>query len=499
MAAVGQERIASVIGYQLKAGLPSNLTSNLPQRVAVICEANEANQADLDTDEWQATSLKAVGDRYGYGSPAYLIARIALPILQGIPLFFYPQAKASGATYKIITVTPTGTATANATHTLVIAGRKGVDAQFYNYSVEVGDTSTEITAKQVAAIAAVLGAPVTANDDDYVTTITSKWKGKTANAITVSVETNGNDAGITYSINNSTAGSGVPSIAAALTAMEPVWNTLLINSYGTEETICAALEAWNGIPDPENPTGRFVGTVMKPLIALTGSTSEDPSAFTDARPNEVTISISPAPLSDGLPMEAAANDAAIWAVIAQNAPELDVLNKFYVDMPTPLAIGAMSNYNDRDRIVKLGCSTVDLVGGKYQLKDPVTTYHPEGEIVPAFRWRRDLMLDLNLRYRYRVLEETYLMGKTIAGDKDDVSSTNVIKPKQWKAIILDQLINQAVSDGLITDAAFSAQSLVVNIDSTNPNRFNTTFRYKKTGIARISATTVESGFQTFSA
>jgi len=500
MAAVGSERIASTIGYELDAGNFSNLTTNLPQRVAVICEANEANQATLDTSEWQATSLKAVGDRYGYGSPAYLIARIALPILGGIPLVFYPQSKAVGATAKVLTVTPTGTATANATHTLVIAGRKGLDAQFYSYSVVVGDTSTQITQKQNDAISAVLGSPVTASDNDYVLTLTSKWKGLTANDIAVSVFTDGNNADITYTINNnSAAGSGTPSISAALALMAPKWNTMLINSYGTNETICSALEAWNGIPSSGSPTGRFVGTVMKPLIALTGSVAEDPSSFTDPRAAEVTISISPAPLSTGLPMEAAANDAATWAVVAQNTPELDVLNKYYVDMPTPVAIGAMSDYNERDRIVKNGCSTVDLVNSKYQIKDPVTTYHPDGEIVPAFRWRRDLMVDFNLRYRYRILEETYLVGKTIAGDKDDVSSVNVIKPKQWKAIILDNLIKQAVSDGLITDAEFSAASLTVAVDGTNPNRFNTSFQYKKTGIARISATTVQSGFQTFSA
>jgi hypothetical protein len=94
-------------------------------------------------------------------------------------------------------------------------------------------------------------------------------------------------------------------------------------------------------------------------------------------------------------MEAAANDAVLFAVTAQNTPELDILNKFYSDMPTPTLIGSMADYNNRDLFVKKGCSTVDLVSGKYQVKDPVTTYHPDGEIPPQFRYRRDMMIDWN--------------------------------------------------------------------------------------------------------
>lgn len=496
MTAVNSNRVASVIGYQLIAGNFAVNSPNLPIRLAVLCEANTDNQATLDTSEWEATNLKTVGTRYGYGSPAYLIARIALPLLAGIPLVFYPQTQPNGATAKIYDVAPIGVATANAEHTLVIGGRKGLDAQFYSYTVLTGDTSNQITAKQVDAVNAVLGCPFKAVDDDYVTTLTSKWKGATAEDLKIEVDTNGNDAGITYSITDVQTAVGTPTLTNALALMEPKWSPIGINSYGTNANICSALEAWNGIPS-DTPSGRYQPTVMKPTVFLTGSVDEDPSSFTDPRKAEVTISISPAPVSAGLPMEAAANDAAIWALIAQNTPAQDVLNKYYIDMPTPTLIGAMADSNERDRIVKLGCSTVDQVNGKYQLKDPVTTYHPDGDLTPAFRWRRDLMVDFNMRFRYRILEEAFLIGKIIAGDSDNVNAPNVIKPKEWKSIIIDLLLKNAVSDALITDVTFSAESLIVTIDANNPNRFNTKFNYKKTGIVRVSATEVQSGVQTF--
>lgn len=494
MSAVGTERISAVVGYIFKGVNNEPSTPNLPMRVAVLCEANTANQPTLDTAEWQATSLKAVGVRYGYGSPAYLIARIMLPVLGGIPLVFYPQEEADGATAKVCTITVTGTATENATHTIKIAGRDGLDAQFYNISVQVGDTAADVHDKITAAVTSVLGTPVLPTNTDYLCTLTSKWAGLTADEITASVDTNGKDAGLVYTVNNAVqSGAGTPSIAAALALFGNKWNTMVVNSYGTVTAIMSALEQFNGIPDPNVPTGRYAGIIMKPFVAFTGSIAEDPSSITDARAEEVTIAISPAPLSEGLSFESAANKCAIHARISQDDPALDPINSNDVDMSTPLDIGAMANYEDRDRIVKLGCSTVDLVSGKYQMKDSITTYHPEGELNPVFRYTRDLIAMWNIRYGYYLLEQQYVVGKIIARDSDKVNNDNIIKPMMWKAVI-ENYFEDLISRGIIVDLDFSKASLEVSISGTNPNRFDTSFSTKLSGIARISSTENEVGF-----
>lgn len=495
--AVGAERISAVVGYLIATGNFQTSSPNLPQSVAVLCEANTANQATLDTTPWQATTAQAVGARFGYGSPAHIIARILLPStgggIGGIPVWFYPQAVAAGAAAKIYNIQPLGIATGNATHTVKIGGRTNVDSQFYDINIVTGDTIGTISAKITDVVNKVLGAPMIASDNGYTSTLTSKWKGLTANDLVVSVDTNNNAVGLEYWVYSTSNGSGTPSIASALTAFGNKWHTIVVNSYGTVSSIMAALEATNGIPSNTSPTGRFVGTLMKPFIALTGSVADDPSSITDARKAEVTISISPAPLSTGLPMEAAANDALNFALCAQNTPEIDVLNAYYADMPTPTSIGSMADYNNRDAFVKKGCSTVDLVNSKYQMKDPVTTYHPDGEIPPQFRYRRDMMIDWNVRYGYLLLEQLYVVGKVIANDADTVSSQNVIKPKQWKQI-LNQYFEDLVSRGLAVDAAFSTSSLSVGISTTNPNRFETSFKVKRSGVARISDTEAIMGF-----
>jgi phage tail sheath gpL-like len=495
--AVASERISKIVGYKLTKGDFRATNPNLPQRIAVLAEANEANQTNLDTNPWEATTAKDTGDRYGYGSPLYHIMRILRPAqgngIGGIPVIIFPQAKASGATYKVLEVTPSGTATGNGTHTVVVAGRYGIDGVSYDINIEEGDTTADITAKIEDAINNVLGCPFSATSTDYVTTLTSKWKGLTANGLSVTVDTNDNALGITYAVSSITAGSGTPSINAALDLFGNEWNTIVINSYGTVTAIMDALEAFNGIPDPDSPTGRYAGIIMKPFIALTGSVAEDPSSITDSREEDVTIAICPAPLSAGLPMEAAANMAVLFGRQAQDTPHLDVSGMSYPDMPTPSVIGDMSVYENRDAIVKKGCSTVDLVSGRYKIQDFVTTYHPTGENPPQFRYCRNLMLDFNVRYGYYLLEQINVVDHSIASDDDVVSVAKVIKPKQWKQI-LNNYSKDLATRALIVDATFMQNSIVVSLSSSNPDRLETSFSYKRSGYVRIASTTAQAGF-----
>lgn len=495
--AVGSEFVSRVLGYDLEKGNFQTTGPNLPQRVVILGEANHANQTDLDTDETQILSAKQAGDLYGYGSPIHICMRIIRSLyggdIGGIPTVVLVQEEAVGAASKVITVTPSGTATGNGTHYVKVAGRNQIDAEVYAINVEEGDNVADITGKIEDAINGVLGSPMSATSTDYLATLTSKWRGLTANDLQVEVDTNDDDLGLSYAVASSQAGAGTPSIATALAAFGNKWNTIVINSYGTVETIMDALEAFNGRPLVPSPTGRYKGIVFKPFLALTGSVADDPSSITDGREEDVTIVICPAPLSKGLPMEAAANACLIFARKMQDTPHLDVCGESYPDMPTPTDIGSMSDYTSRDAIVKKGCSTVDLIAGAYQIQDFVTTYHPTGENPPQYRFARNLNLDWNVRYGYYLLEQRYVVDKTLADDDAVITVDEVIKPKQWKGILLeyaDDLEKRALS----ASSEFMSDSLEANISSVNPDRFETEFSYKRTGIARILATSAKAGF-----
>ena len=496
--AVGTELISRIVGYKITAGDFSNTTPNLPQRIAIIGEANTANQSGLSTEPQTITTLRQAGEAFGYGSPIYQAMRILRPVfgdgVGGIPTVVYPQAQPGGSTAEVQTITVTGTATAAGVHTVQVSGRTLLDGDSYDVQIAVGDTPTIVATKIVTTLTAVLAAPVTATSTLGVVTATSKWQGLTAADIHIQVNTNDNALGLTYAVAQTTAGSGTPPVTASLALFGNEWNTIVVNCYGlTSDTLMNELEAFNGIPDPTTPTGRYSGTIMRPFIALSGSTEDEDTTETDSRRTQVTIAVCPAPRSNGMPLEAAANMAALFARIAQDSPHRDVAGLSYPDMPTPSVIGPMATYVNRDLYVKQGNSTVDLVNGAYQVQDFVTTYHPSGEIVPQFRYSRNLMIDFNIRYSYFLLEQLNVVDKAITNDEDIITVNNTIKPKQWRAIIA-QMFDDLSMRALIADPAFSIQSTVVNLSGINPDRLETFFRYKRTGVARISATTAEAGF-----
>lgn len=501
--AVPSNLVSSVIGYQLATGNFQNSTSNLPQRIAIFGEANTDNQSSIDFGVGvEVVSAQKAGELFGFGSPIHQAMRILRPFsgsgVGGIPTVIYPQEEAGGATAKEIELSVTGTATANVTHTAIVAGRRGIDGVSYDFTVNTGDDAGAIHAKIEDAINNVLGCPVEAVSTDYEVTLTTKWKGLTADEITVTIDTNGNDAGLNYSTSDIQSGAGTPNdLVDSLALIGNEWATIGINCYGVNESICSTFEAWNGIPDPVNPTGRYSSIMMKPMIVLNGYTGTDfdgaIATFTATRTNEVTLSICATPNSLGTTTEAAANFAYLYANQAQDRPHLDIQGSNLPDMPTPTDIGDMAIYTTRDYVVKKGCSTVELVAGNYRVVDFVTTYRPLGENPPQFRYVRSLTQDFNMRYAYYILEQREVVNKAIAKDNAPVSVAGVIRPSQWKQILFT-MAKDLEARAIITDAKFMTDSIVVNIGTSNPDRFETTFKYKRSGFSRILSTTGEAGF-----
>ena len=245
--AIQLARVSRVIGYQLEAGNFAESTANLPQRIAILAEANTANQTGLSSTGVELTSAKAAGDAYGYGSPIHQIMRILRPVQGGgvgaVRTVVYPQVEAGSAVAAARTITVTGPATESVVHNIMINGRSGVDGESYAVSVVKDDTAIEIAGKIVAAVNGVLGAPVIATNADEVVTLTAKWKGLSSEELTVTVETNSVSGGVSYAVASSATGSGLAVITDALNNFGNVWNTMVINSYNTT-AILDQLEAF---------------------------------------------------------------------------------------------------------------------------------------------------------------------------------------------------------------------------------------------------------------
>lgn len=499
--AVGSELISNIVGYALAKGFFQEDTPNLPQRIVILGEANTANQATLDLTGKEITSAKEAAEDYGFGSPIHQVMRILRPPtgggIGGIPTIVMPQLSDVGAVAESLTVTPTGTADGNATHTLVVNGRDNIDGTFYDYTVVEGDTPTDIVDKQVLALAGVLGSPVTGVNNTAVLEVTAKWEGLTSQEIDIRVDTKGNPVGVTYVVAAGTSGAGTVDISGALAQFQNEWNTLIINTYGVDQF--TTLEAFNGVP-AEIPTGRYAAITFKPFISLWGSKEFDKDKYiviTDAaaRKDQVTHALCPAPNSEGFSWEAAANGGLLAGRIMQDTPHLDVQGKSYPDMPGPIdgIIGDMSDYVIRDLLVKKGCSTVDFINNKYVFQDFVTTYHPDGETPPQFRYPRNLMIDFNVKFGYFILQGIHVENHSIAESDQAVNVPKVIKPKQWVQIVNGYSESLALRN-LIVDVEFMQKSIEVGTSGTNPDRLETAFDYKRSPYVRIVSTTGRAGF-----
>lgn len=502
--AVTLDRVSRVVGYKVKKGNFQITTPNLPQRIAILGEANTANQAGLDTTPFEFITAKQVGDKYGYGSPLHQIARILRPqsgnVLGGIPTVIYPQVSDVAATACVIKkgVAVSTTVSENAVHIIKVNGRSSLDGASYAYSLTAGMTASQVRALIIDTINNVLGCPVSAvlstDDIDF----TTKWEGATALEINIEFDTQGKDAGVVYSEISKTGGAGTVDVATSLALFGENWNTIVINPYGSDAF--SDLETFNGVPDPDNPTGRYNPTVFKPFVALFGSlldTIAGIEAITDAaaRKDQVTNVLCPAPNSSGFTWEAAANMCVSNAIIMQNNPHLGNGGKSYLDMPVPTDedLGDFGSYDGRDAIVKKGSSTVMLQNGKYTVQDFVTTYHPDGETPPKFRKVRDLNIDWNMGFGWLLIMQRDIQDKAIVGDNIPIRVSGTISPKQAKQLAIS-FIKDKEGLALITDSAFSIASILVGINETNPARLDIFFRYKRTSTADIVSSDVEVDF-----
>ena len=501
--AISQDRISSVVGYKLKKANFGTNTPDLPQKIVLLGEGNTANQSSFDITEFDFISAKEVGDRFGYGSPLHIMSRIIRPnsggVIGGIPTIILPQLEAAGATAAVykLGVTVATAVTANVTHKLTINGRDNIDGQTYSYSLVVGDVLAVVQQKIIDAIAGVLGSPVSGAINVGDVDITTKWAGSTA-ILNVSVDTGKSAAGVVYAETSNTAGTGDPAITAALAAFGAEWNTLVINPYGSAQF--TALEAFNGIPDPTTPTGRYSAENFKPFVSLFGSLLSDKDdiiAITDAtaRKSEVTNVLCPAPNSEGFAFEAAANMCASVALIFNDTPHLGNLNQNYPDMPVPSDgnIADFADYNARDYMAKRGSSTVILANGKYKVQDFLTTYHPDGETPAKFNEVRDLNVNWNIAFGWKIIQDNDIQGKVIVNNDQQVSVDDTVAPKQGKQLIFSYA-SLLASKALIADVAFTEESAIVGINQTNPARLDTFFRVKITSIGKIVSSDVEFDF-----
>jgi phage tail sheath gpL-like len=409
-----------------------------------------------------------------------------------------------------------GTATEKGALRMIVNG-----TEFYEVSIAEGDTAVIITTKLRgilplnAAAGAAIYRDIPTVDNVPVATktnIVSSYTGVLANDITVQISLEAAGVGMEFDGVNvqgdlyrlkGAEGNPVLTRDYLEETFGDVWYSIVVNPFGENAVIMTALKEFNGNPSEDGGNGRWNAQIVKPFIALAGTSRSNFEAMTTfpTTGDDLTNALCPAPNAVNTPGQIAASYAALFATRASAKPHLDISGQrlpvlaLYGDN-----IGEMEVYDRRDDLVRKGISTCtyDRQLRGYVVQDFVTFRAMPDQNPMARDWNycRNIMLDFNIAFNYQILQARTLLGRVIVKDDEIISSAignDVIRLSVWKAAVIN-FFTQMVALAYITDQEYSDESLIVELSGTNPKRINTQFAYKRTETVSIASTTAYAGF-----
>lgn len=486
--AISASAVARVLGIKTEfKNFGTSRLSILPQRLAVVGQGNTATV--YDTTKKQINNALEVGQTYGFGSPLHLAALQLMPSngdgVANIPVTFYPLDDDGSGVAATGDITPTGSPTRTESYIIRV---NNIDSK--SFVVSVGDSLADITAAMVTAISSVLEMPITAVaaiTPDRID-ITSKWKGTSANDITLEV-IGPTDAGVTFGITAMSGGLVNPDVDLALNQMGDIWETMVLNCMDVADT--ASLDKYSTFGE-----GRWGALTRKPLVVFTGDTNTTVASATavpDARKTDRVNSQLVSPGSNDLPSSVAARQLARIVRLANENPAHD----YGSQKATGLVPGADSdqwNYQDRDDAVKKGSSTIEVKDGVVNVSDTVTFYHPDGDPTPAYRFVVDIVklqnIIFNIDLRFATDEWD---GAPLLPDDQATSNRTAKKPKTAKAEAAD-IITLLGNEALISDPDTAKKNTLAEIDSGNPKRLNLSIPVQLSGNTNIISVDLDFGF-----
>lgn len=483
--AVDASAVARVVGIEaIFKDLRAGATLFLPQRIAVVGQG--ASASTYLTTKRQITSATEAGTLYGFGSPIHLAALQLLPVngdgVGSIPVTIYPLEDDGSGIVSDGDITPSGAAGAIASYKVRV---NNIDSEAF--VTADGDTVAEIVTAMTAAINANLNMPIIAVDDTTEITFTSKWKGASANDITVEIV--GITTDITFAITQAVNGATNPDVQDALDQVGDIWETMFLNCMDVADTTTLDLFAAFG-------EGRWGALVKKPIIVFSGDTKLTPALATavpDARKTDRTNAQLVAPGSADLPFVVAARQLARIVKLANNNPPHDYGSQDATGL-TPGTDAQQWTYAQRDVAVKAGSSTIEVKDGVVNISDVITFYHPSGDPLPAYRFVVDIVKLQNILFNTNLIFATDEWdGSPLIPDGQATINPDAKKPSTAKAAIASMLDSLALN-AIISDPETAKNSITATINSGNPKRLDIVFTVQLSGNTNIISIDLNFGF-----
>lgn len=461
---------------------------NLPQRVAVIGQGTTALNGTYALTPRTILSAAEAASVYGFGSPIHLAARQFFPVngsgIGSIPVTIYPMDDSGTAVIADGEITASGTASETAAGFIIIGGIR--------IDVSVPDlTDADTTLGLIkTAIAAVLEAPVIDGVAAAgVLALTAKWGGESGNDILIDVS-GLVVAGLTFGTTVMASGANNPNVDTPLANVGNTWETIFLNCLNYEDI--TNLDKWELFT-----ASRWETLIKMPAFVITGAVDSFATvgAATDAaaRKNDKYSCILPAPGSPEMPFVIAARAIAVDIAPTANDNPPQNYNKELTGLVAGVD-GTQFLYASLDATVKLGSSTTILVSDTIVLNDTVTTYHPDGDPLPAFRYIVDLVKLQNITFNIRVIFESEdWNGSPLLPDTTPTTNPTAKKPKDAKAALFVLADNLGLA-AIISDPEFTKENMTAVINGSNPKRLDIVFPTKLSGNTEIIDVTNKFGF-----
>lgn len=436
----------------------------IPQKILLIGQYNTGKTPEDNVPKLLTGGAAQAADLYGLGSMLHIMAMAADKGRGIVPLYALPVPDDAGASAATGQITVTGTATGSGTISLYIAGK------LVRVSVAKDDTFDVIAEAIGDAITADVTLPVTAAVDSGDVNLTSKWKGLSANGITIEVDLGGDieeanePAGVVLTISDMDLGTTDPTITTALGNLGDTWHTIIANPYTADEQLDDMEEAGDA---------RIHPLVKRPFAGVCGYTGTlaDLLTLLDSR-NSAWTTPMPVEGSPNLPAEIAAALAGKAAAHWQAKPGVPYRGA----LPGILPGAARWTYAQRDQVIKAGASTFRVGADGQVYVDALATTRTQNDLGAdddSWRWTETIN---NIQAKIYSVEQLFLgepFVEAVVVDDDAITGMSyAIRPKTVKAYAIQLVDELWAARALTKERDAVVAGIVAEIDDANPGRIN---------------------------
>lgn len=414
-----------------------------------------------------ASSASTVGGVCGYGSMIHNMMAAYLKNDSAGKIYLLPIADGSETLAATGTIKITATATAAGTVSLYIGGVR------VQIAVTTADSTTTVASDLADAINKKTELPVTAAASAGVITLTAKNKGALGNKIDLRLNFQGSagsestPAGLGITLVPMSGGTGTPSLDDALASLGDMAFDFIVNPY----TDTTSLDAVKALLNDRIGRWSYASQLYGHSLGVMAGTYGELTAAGEARNNqhESIIGIYDSPTTPWV-WSAACYGAAATSLRNDPGRPLQTLTVAGVLAP-PLA--SRFEWTERNNLLHSGISTTTAAAdGTVTLENVITTYQTNryGDADDSYLEIETLFLLMYVtRFLRTAITSKFSRMKLAATGTRFAPGSAIVTSNTIRAELIAQYTTLEYN-GFVQDAKGFAAGLIVEQNSTNPNR-----------------------------